>query len=189
MEMCCVINTNMRTNTRLLNEEYGKHYAKRFIGKRSCYIRFHLSSTELNRRNVIVGDFPYREEVAVKLARQFRNSISRLYYGNAARYSKRFADLTAALHNGRYFEDAQGGNHFHECGGWHLHIVAEVPENICLLKVKSHAEGFVIRNSPLTVPHKDQDGITRLLYFAQTRDDVAAQIYNSRFGTESVVVL
>jgi hypothetical protein len=179
----------MRTNTRLLNETYGKLYAERFIGRRSCYVRFHLNGSELGRRNVIVRGFSYKDEVAEKIARKFCSCLSRFYYGNAARRYGRKADMTIALHKGRFFDGNSGAYVFSEVGNWHLHIVAEVPDHKTFDEVKDCVLEFVAKNAPLTVPQSKSNADAPALYFAETRDEVAAQIYNTRFGTDSVLFL
>ena len=189
VEMYCVINTNMRTNTRSLNEAYGKHSAQRFIGKRSCYIRFHLNGNELGRRNIIFRGFSYREEVSAKLAGKFCWALSRYYYGNAAKRFGRKADMTIALHKGRFFDCKANSYVSCEVGNWHFHIVAEVPDHKSFDEVKECVKLFVARNAPLTVPQSQSNTDAPALYFAETRDDVAAQIYNARFGTDSVLLL
>lgn len=179
----------MRTNTRLLNEIYGNHYAERFIGKRSCYIRFHLNGTELGKRNIILRGFSYKDEVADKLARKFCSSLSRFYYGNAARRFDRKADMTIALHKGRFFDCKTNSYVYSGVGNWHFHIVAEVPNHKTFDEVRECVRLFVANNAPLTVPQSKSNIDAPALYFAETRDEVAAQIYNTRFGTDSVLFL
>jgi len=159
------INTSMKTASLPSTQTYSHFFAQRFHGKRSCYIRFDLNISSIQ------GQF--REAECQRIARKFRNNLSRLYFGNAARHSQKYADLTIHLHQDDF---------------WHFHIVAEVPEDKEFSQVRSFAEMFVIKNRPLTVPRKMAANGSTICYFEPTESLIGSQIYNGRFGLETALI-
>ena len=151
----------MKISRHELNSIYGHFLAERFLGKKCCYIRFDLNLKSLPR---VIQD-----ETATKIARRFRNNLSKFYYGNAARHRAQFADVLVHLHPDDLF--------------WHLHIVAEVPADRRFQDVKDFTNIFVARNNPFCVPRK-----TDAAYFDEVKNLVGAVIYNGRFGFDTLLL-
>ena len=101
--MRCVINTNMRTDRFATNRNFAQFIlAELFQRKNILNVRVHLNWTQIPT--------VLRREFATKIARRFRNNISRFY-----------------------FPDARNGNfavcviYLHEDDCPHLHILVELP--------------------------------------------------------------
>ena len=159
------LNTFMRTQRRKHDQEYGNFFAN-YIGQRSAYIEIDLNLNHLPLRQ--------REEQAAKIARKFRNNLSRFYYGNAARKQKKFAAVVIHLHKTKKTETG---------AFWHLHIIAAVPDDMRFQAVRDFSNDFVVRNFPQVKPRAKD-----ICFFEPTRDAVGAAIYDGKFGPNSISV-
>jgi hypothetical protein len=158
----------MRQSRVVENSTYGHFlYGDQFLGKRCCYVVFDL--------NLWSVPPVFRQDEAVKIARKFRNNLSRFYFRKAARKKKQFASVVAHLHTKPHF---------------HIHILAEVPETQRFADVRDFTKDFVIRNYPLCVSRrKDKDGNKdQVCFFEPIENVIGASIYNNRFGTESCLL-
>ena len=155
----------MKTQHKKIDQAYGKFFAD-YIGDRSLFIEIDLNLNNHPKQQ--------REEEAKKIARKYRNNLSRFYYGNAARTQKKFAAVVIHLHKKKKTEVGSF---------WHLHIIAAVPAEIRLQAVKDFTKNFVVRNYPLVKPRgKD------ICFIEQTRNATGAAIYDGKFGPDSISV-
>ena len=169
--MRCVINTNMRTNTRLLNEQYCSWIEERFWGKNVANIRFHLNHYHVEPC--------LRDDFYQKVADRFRHNYSRKF-AKRIRYSGDFAEMIIYLHK------RQGS---HRLDAPHLHILAVYPADKTINDVSSFVFKFCnkTREDPLT-------GAMVLDTMRTFEVDVARTItgsfiYNSREGHSSMLHL
>ena len=151
----------MKPSQHEMNSTYGHFLAERFLGKKCCYIRF-----DLNLKSVPTT---IRSETATKIARKFRNNLSKFYYGNAARHREKFADVLVHLHPDDLF--------------WHLHIVAEIPDDKRFQEVKDFTNYFVAKNFPLCVSRANDAA-----YFDKVNNPIGAVIYNGKYGFDTLLV-
>lgn len=133
--------------------------ASRFEGKKSIYVDIDLVPC---RTKESVQEW-LSKDIIDQTARRLRNKINQDVYGNAAR---RFGKgLTMVVH-------------LHEAPHKHLHCVIELPEHIMLLKFKSIIDNVCFEDSWLKQPR----------YLSETKDHIAAQHYNGRFGPDTVIL-
>lgn len=151
----------------LIDQHFGKFLIQQFVGKQCCYIVFDLNLYSIPSQ--------FKDGEALKIARKFRNNLSRFYYGNAARKQKRFAAVAIHLHR-------QPNTHFH--------IIAEVPGTTRFDHVRSFTETFVTKNFPICVPRKKTRNGTfdEVCYFAPINNLVGASFYNNRFGYDTCLL-
>ena len=159
------LNTFMKTQHKKIDQAWGVFFADH-VGDRSVCIEIDLN----------INHIPYqqREDEAAKIARKFRNSLSRFYYGNEARTKKRFAAVVIHIHKKKKTDTGSF---------WHLHIIAEVPEEFSFQSVKDFTNLFVIRNFPVVKP-RERD----ICYFELTRNVIGAAIYDGKYGSDSIYV-
>lgn len=176
---------NMRPTTRATNQDYAAFLADRFLGKRAVSIRFDLNLSEVP--SVL------RDDAATKIARKFKNNLSRFFFGKAARRFNKSADMTLALHKrgkskGGIWQRDIWQRNIWQRDIWHFHIVLSVPDHISLDETKAFTEAFVVKNYPLTVPSETNSRESTICYFEPTETLIGSQIYNSRFGLETVLI-
>lgn len=153
------INMGMTDNERNHTREIANWLASRFVGMNSASVRMTL----VNGKTVDGIYQPLTDETISKLARRFQGELNSLCFGNAARRYGKELPLTAALHSSPHI---------------HLHIQVGLSERISLLRFESFTETFCLKNS----------WVSPCCYTAQTHSDIASQIYNSRFGSDTVIL-
>lgn len=146
-----------------LKNEYARWNAERFNGKKSASIRVDLYRTKLSCfDNGFLCYQSINESVIRTLTRRFRVELNQLCFGNAAKkYGKQLTIVTTV----------------HEMPQLHLHIQAEIPDRESFVRIKSFVDGFALKNS----------WIKNFPYVSETRSDIGSQIYNSRFGSETII--
>lgn len=134
-----------------------------------------LSSRFENKQSVCVGidllacrvhqgsqEWISRETIE-QTARRFRNKLNHAFYGKAARRFDKGLTMTI---------------HLHDTPHKHFHCVIEIPEGVSFIKLKSVVENICL-NDAWMKPFPN---------FSETRNVVAAQTYNGRFGTDTLVL-
>lgn len=151
---------------------YIRHYAtwnaKRFSGKQSATICFDaLSSSAILSDDGRVLGIEYMDHGrAEKIANLFRNELNFFYFKKAARRYGKEAVITVSV---------QSIPH------WHFHGQIEIPNHKDFHEVQSFTERFIIEH-PWLQPRKNS-----ICYFARTKTDFGTQVYNTRFGSDSLV--
>ena len=159
----------MRTDRFATNRNFAQFIlAELFQRKNILNVRIHLNWTQIPT--------VLRREFATKIARRFRNNISRFY-----------------------FPDARNGNfavcviYLHEDDCPHLHILVELPDNKTIEEVRRFVGDFVRkpRRDNMDrlvwdcVPAKKRD---TLFYVEEAHDLIGSLIYNQRYGLETALL-
>ena len=153
----------MSSERHTLKNEYARWNAERFNGKKSAYIRFDLYRAKLSYSdNGFLCYQSISDNVIRKIARRFRVELNQRCFGNAAKkYGKQLIIVTTV----------------HELPQLHLHIQAEILDRDSFIRIKSFIDGFALKNS----------WIKNFPYVSENRSDIGSQIYNSRFGSETII--
>jgi hypothetical protein len=169
--MCCIINTNMSTNTRLLNEQYSLWLEKRFQGKNVANIRFHLNHYHVEP--CLRGEF-YQA-----VADRFRHNYSRAFV-KGIRRSGALLDVIIHLHK-------QQASHRNDAP--HLHILAVYPDEKTIDDVSSFV--FKFCNKARLDPITDTMVLDTMRTFdvSDATTITGSFIYNGREGHSSMLHL
>ena len=143
--------------------EHQKHMndwlAQRFDDKRSVFVVIDLLPCRVKERQ---QEWLTRD-IIDQTSRRFRNKINKIYFGKSARRFGKGLEMTI---------------HLHETPHRHFHCVIEVPENEWILRFKSNID-YICLNDGWMKPAK---------YIANTQSNIATQIYNNRFGSDSILL-
>ena len=160
----------MKTDTYTLNSNYA-HFvlADLFQGKKVVSIRIHLNWFYIDRN--------LKQEFAVKVARRFRNEISRFYFGNEARRGKLAASVI----------------HLHQEDEPHLHILVELPETKAIEDVRNFVRQFMFTprqqwNGRKLFDCILQNNVSGNQYVEETTTIIGSLIYNQRYGLETALI-
>ena len=152
-------NINQQSYTRSQSLAFNHFLASRFVEDQSLNVVFRLKSAIVENATLI----NMNEQIATSIARHFRNSLHQNLFGNRYRRFRHEIALTVALHTEPYFH-------------LHAHIAADT--DIMKLKIRCFCETFAIKNRfMIPFPH-----------VAETQSEVATEIYNARFGPDSVIL-
>lgn len=142
-----------------LDKQWNEWLAHRFDGKISVY--------------VVVDLLPYRnrsgeqqwlsQDIIEQTARRFRNKLNQYYFGHAAR---------------RFGKELEMTIHLHQEPQKHFHIIVEKAENEPIIKFQSVIENICLKDGWLKP----------FPYFGGTVRAQAAQAYNGRHGSESLII-
>ncbi len=161
----------MRTNTRLLNEQYSLWLEDRFQGKNVANIRFHLNHFHVERY--------LRDDFYQKVANRFRHNYSKAF-AKGVRRSGIFAEMVIHLHK-------RQGSHLNDAP--HLHILAVYPSGKSIDDVSSFV--FKFCNKPRLDPITDRMVLDTMRTYevSSARTITGSFIYNGREGHSSMLHL
>jgi hypothetical protein len=154
-----------------------KHFlASRFENKRSLNVVFNLKPFVADAQKLAsdsVTPFSYafhqrtlvtmNDSIAKEIAQHFKNALNQRLYGNRYRRFNVETPMTIALHKNPHF---------------HLHVHIAADDDFSYLKIRTFCETFAIKNR----------FISANFYVAATQSDIATEIYNARFGPESMII-
>ena len=174
--MRCVINTNMRTNTRLLNEHYSYWLEDRLQGKHVASIRFHLNHHHIEPC--------LRDDFYQKVADRFRHNYSRAFV-KGIRRSGALLDVIIHIHK-------KQGSHRNDAP--HLHILAVYPADKTIDDVRSFVSKFCTTPRKAYWTDKWEDGewlldTRKSFEVSDARTITGSFIYNGREGHSSMLHL
>jgi hypothetical protein len=166
----------MRTNTRLLNEQYFSWLEDRFQGKKVANIRIHLNHHHIPPC--------LRDDFYQKVADRFRHNYSRAFAKNV-RKTGILAEMVIHLHK------KQGS---HRTDAPHLHILAVYPDNKTIDDVSSFVFKFCTKPRKAYWTDKWEDGqwlldTMRTFEVSDARTITGSFIYNGREGHSSMLHL
>ena len=140
-------------------KEWNEWLAKRYEGKRSVCVVINLLPCRIHDG----AQEWLSDDIIHKTANRFRNKINHHYYGKTARRYGKGLIITGYLHKEPHK---------------HLHCVVSIPENESLLKFKSVIDDICLK-----------DGWMKPLpYIGETENQKSAQNYNSRNGSDSLII-
>lgn len=103
------------------------------------------------------------QDIMDQTARRFRNKLNKNYFGHAARRFGKGLEMTIHLHHDPHK---------------HFHIVMEKPEAEMLLKFRYIIEDICLKDGWMKPSP----------YFGLTKSESAAQAYNGRYGTDTLIL-
>jgi len=140
-----------------VRNEWHKFLSNRFEGVQSLNIVLNLRASQtLHDHNV-----PLNRSRAEAIGRLFRNSANRHFFGNKRRRFEIEIPCVFAVQEEPH---------------WHLHFQIGLIDGVSELKMRCFCETFAIKNP----------WVDRTHYKEMTRSDIGTQIYNSRFGLDTV---
>ena len=133
--------------------------ASRFAGIRTLNFVYNLRKS----RRVEDSDILLGSNKAAAIARLFRGKLNQQLFGN--RYRRFGQELPVTIY-------------LHTCPNMHLHGHIGLKDGVSELRVRSFCQTFALK-------HPWIDGNP---YIQQTESEIGTEIYNSRFGADSLVV-